>query len=155
MKWTETVFCTHYADTGKDRKTAECVKNILTRHNRRWHPDLDPFKDQAWMLVWPGNSNLSSSPFSPSLFTSFKRASPRPSAASPLLFPKSAEHLNPIQPDIPSQMPAVVEALSISSSPVAPPSSSALPVEEMGANRKRRQTGVEAFGPIALLNRTL
>ena len=25
VKWNETVFCTHCADTGKDRKTAECV----------------------------------------------------------------------------------------------------------------------------------
>ena len=158
VKWNETVFCTHCADTGKDRKTAECVKNNLTRHNRRWHPDLDPIKEQAWMLVWPGDSNLSTSPFTPSSLTNFLRASPRPSVASQssnLLFPQSAVNQSPLQPGIPAQMHAVIEPVSIPSSPIALPSSSALPVEEIGGNRKRRQTVVEAFGPIALLDRTL
>ena len=148
-------FCTHCADSGKDRKTAECVKNNLTRHNRRWHPDLDPIKDQAWMLVWPGDSISSSSPFNPSSLTNFLRASPRPSVASHLLFPKSAVNQSPLQRGIPAQMPAVIEPVSIPSSPIALPSFSALPVEEMRGNRKRRQPVVEAFGPIALLDRTL
>ena len=122
VKWNETVFCTHCADTGKDRKTAECVKNNLTRHNRRWHPDLDPIKEQAWMLVWPGDSNLSTSPFTPSSLTNFLRASPRPSVAPYLHFPKPAVNQSPLQSGIPAQMPAVIKPLSIPSSPIARPS---------------------------------
>ena len=33
VKRKKTVFCTQYADSGKDRKIAERVKNNLTRHN--------------------------------------------------------------------------------------------------------------------------
>ena len=51
-------------------------------------------------------------------------------------------------------MPAVTEPVSIPISPPALPSSSALPVEEIRRNQKRRQAVVEAFGPIALLDRT-
>ena len=58
-----------------------------------------------------------------------------------------------LQPGILAQM--AVDPVSIPSSQIALPSSSALPVEEIGGNRKRRQTVVEAFGPIALLDRTL
>ena len=107
------------------------------------------------MLVWPGDSNQSSSLFNPSSLTNFLRATPRPSVASHLLFPRSALNQSPLQSSIPAQMPAVTEPVSIPISPPALPSSSALPVEEIGGNRKRRQTVVEAFGPIALLDRTL
>ena len=146
VKWNETIYCTHCAGSGKDRKTAECVKNNLARHNRRWHPDLDPIKDQAWMLVWPGDSISSSSPFNTSLQTNFLRASPSPSVASHLLFPRSAVNQSPLQPGIAAQMPAVIEPVSIPSSPIAFPSNSAIAVEEMWGNQKRRQPVVEAFG---------
>ena len=155
VKWNETIYCTHCAGSGKDRKTAECVKNNLARHNRRWHPNLDPIKDQAWMLVWPGDSISSSSPFNRSLLTNFLQASPSPSVASHQLFPKSAVNQSPSQSDIAAHMPGVIEPVSIPSSSIALLSSSALPVEEMRGNRKRRQPVVEAFGPIALLDRTL
>ena len=106
------------------------------------------------MLVWPGESNQSSSLFNPTSLTNFLRATPRPSIASHLLFLRSAVNQSPLQSSIPAQMPAVTEPVSIPISPPALPSSSALPVEEIGGNRKRRQTVVEAFGPIALLDRT-
>ena len=106
VKWTETVFCTHCFDTGKDRKTAECVKNNLPRQNRRWHPDLESIRDQAWMLVWPGNNNnLSSSPFNLSSLTNYIRASPRPSAASLLIFPMATFALLPPPLALQSQVP--------------------------------------------------
>ena len=107
------------------------------------------------MLVWPGDSISSSGPFNPNSLTNFLRASPRPSVASHLLFPKSAVKQSPLQSGIPAQMPAVIEPVSIPSSPIALPSSSALTVEELRGTRKRRQPVVEAFGPIALFDRTL
>ena len=155
VEWNEKVFCTHCADTGKDRKTAECIKNNLTRHNRRWHPDLDPIKDQAWMLVWPGDSNLCSSQFIPSSLTNYLWNLNRPSVASYVLFPQSAANPNQLQRNTPAQMPALIEPVSFPSSSFVLPSSLALPVEKIGGNRKRRQTVVEAFGPIPLLLRTL
>ena len=62
---------------------------------------------------------------------------------------------SPLQPGIAAQMPAVIEPVSIPSSPIALPTSSAFPVEEIGGNRKQRQYVVEAFGSVALLDRTL
>ena len=115
-----------------------------------WHPDLDPIKDQSWMLVCLGESNLSSSLFTMGSLTNFLRNSPGPSEASHLLFSQSAVNQSQLQPGITAQMPAVIEPVSIPSSPIALSSSSALPVEEIGGYRKRPQAVVEAFGPIAL-----
>ena len=33
-------------------ETAKCVKKNLPRHNKRFHPELNHLKDQAWMLAW-------------------------------------------------------------------------------------------------------
>ena len=51
VKTVATVFCRHFFDEGKSLETARCVKKKLPRHNIRFHPELNPLKNQAWMLA--------------------------------------------------------------------------------------------------------
>ena len=55
VKTVATVFCRHCFNEGKSLEIARCVKKNLPRHNRRFHPELNPLKDQAWMLAQRGS----------------------------------------------------------------------------------------------------
>ena len=91
VKGSETVYCTHCFKNGSDRETAKSVKRNLSRHNKRCHSELDPVKDQAWMLVWTGGSGGSGSANPQKSFVNFLQASP-------------PEHLHS---GVPKQIPAV------------------------------------------------
>ena len=49
-KTVDTVLCKHYFDLGKSLETAWCVMKNLLWHNKRFNPELNPSKNQGWML---------------------------------------------------------------------------------------------------------
>ena len=90
VKSSEPVFCSHCFENGSNRETAATIKNNLPRHNKRWHSELDPVKDQAWMLVWTQGA---SSAVRNNAITSFLRLrrSTRPQPQTPIIIKKESE----------------------------------------------------------------
>ena len=115
VKSSEPIFCFHCFENGSNRETAATIKKNLPRHNKRWQSELDPVKDQAWMLVWTQGA---SSAVRNNAITSFlrprtpRRSTPRPQPQTPIIIKKEPETMIKIEPE-PSQSFTVLTAASL------------------------------------------
>ena len=86
VKFNESIFCSHCLKMVAIVKLLLLSKMNLPRHNKRWHSELDPVKDQAWMLVWTTAQGAGSSSRNHA-FASFLRprrsARPQPQPQTP------------------------------------------------------------------------
>ena len=113
VKSSDTVYCTHCFKNGSDRETAKSVKRNLPRHNKRCHSELDPVKDQAWMLVWTDGGG---SAVPNNSFVSFLQASPParlqsvvPNQIPAVGIPSQAQHPSFADASVPDpEVPAMV-----------------------------------------------